>query len=82
MVAPRYRFYVKEHTSVEIKWRNERALRADIEREQKKISGEYERMLRALMNAGYLTAEEANTMPLALDTQIHDRRSNPAGPLQ
>jgi hypothetical protein len=80
--ARRYRFYLKERTSVNLKWRNEQTLRADIAREQKKISDEYERMLQALMNAGDLTAEEANTMPLALNTQIDDVRTDRKRPLQ
>jgi hypothetical protein len=49
---------------------------------KKKISDEYERMLQALMNAGDLTAEEANTMPLALNTQIDDVRTDRKRPLQ
>jgi hypothetical protein len=82
MVARRYRFYLKEHTYVTLQWRNERALRADIAREQKKISSEYERMLQALMNAGYLTAEETASLPLVLNIETHDLRTDRKRPLQ
>jgi len=74
IVARRDRFALQEHTSVEIKWRDERALRAEIARNQKKIADEYDRMLRVLMNLGYLTADEANSVPLMLNTDIHDLR--------
>jgi hypothetical protein len=72
---------LRPRTSVSIAWTNEPALRDSIATEQKKISDEYERMLQALMDLGYLTAEEANSLPLALDTEIHDQRSNPMQPL-
>jgi hypothetical protein len=55
--------------------------RDSIATEQKKISDEYERMLQTLIDLGYLTAEETNSLPLALDTEIHDMRSNPMQPL-
>ena len=38
-------------------------------------------MLQTLMDLGYPTAEETNSLPLALDTEIHDMRSNPMQPL-
>jgi hypothetical protein len=72
---------IRRRTSISITWTNELALRDSIATEQKKISDEYERILQTLMDLGYLTADEANSLPLALDTQIHDRRTNPLEPL-
>jgi hypothetical protein len=34
------------------------------------------------VDLGYLTAEETNSLPLALDTEIHDRRGNTNRPIQ
>lgn len=73
---------LRPRTSISIEWTNARALRGEIETQQKKISDDYERMRQALMDLGYLTSEEADSLPLALDTEIHDLRRNPKPPLQ
>lgn len=77
-----FRPLLRARTSVSIAWTNEPALQERVAFEQQKIASDYDRMLRALSEIGYLTADEAGGLPLDLAVDIRDLRTDRKRPLQ
>lgn len=79
---PSFTSSLRARTSVSVVWHDESSLRSAIAAQRQQISAEYERILQALMELGYLTSAEAEGLPLPLSTEIFDVRSNRDRPLQ
>jgi len=76
MVRGQYRFFLNAQTSVTVEWRNERTFRARVADERNKIAGAYERMLDLFLRGGYLTEAEARALPIDLNVEITDHRTD------
>jgi hypothetical protein len=81
MVRRQYRFFLNAQTSVSVEWRNERTFRARVAEERNKIAGTYERMLDLLLRGDYLTEAEARALPMDLNVEIIDHRTDRSRPL-